>query len=343
MRKKPQILTDGWVNLHTDPYFEEFGELSELDKRYNTFVDYRALPTRTQYSIMYSDKGNLVIKERILAWKFLSNRFFVKAEPAMYNVTVFPDGKVIGSVQQAAMLLASLHKIQLEGIATKKEFLALLYDGPAGYHKEAEKFALKRKANRNGLKYSALPYITTDPEYFINLLDKEYIPEVKDLLDQAIVLNRVVKHTWSRRKMHDMHQRWTREIAAIECRNVPDDLIWDPFDVPTLPSWVRLINSEKDAVEEGRIMHHCLGTNYRRRIATKQYAAFHVTDSDGDFTVGITLGPICNLEQARKICNNSCSESQLEFANALVEIAQDMYDVYSRSEEINQSSQYIPF
>lgn len=87
-------------------------------------------------------------------------------------------------------------------------------------------------------------------------------------------------------------------------------------------------------------MHHCLGTNYRGLIARKNYIAFHVTDLEGDYTVGITLGKKCRLEQARKICNNSCSEEQLEVANALVEFAQDMYDAYAKSEDFNTVSDY---
>jgi hypothetical protein len=174
----------------------------------------------------------------------------------------------------------------------------------------------------------------------MELIHKPEYHELVDLLQQAIILKRVVKHTWSARKVHDMHMRWTIEIADIACRNVPDTPIWSPEYIPNLPEFVTLINSERDAVQEGSKMHHCLGTNYRGRIARKNYVAFHVSDPEGDYTVGINLGEKCELEQSRRVCNNSCSEEQLNVANALVEFAQDMYDAYVKSKDFNTVSDY---
>lgn len=341
MRVLQSILTKGWVTTYVDPTFEEFGEMSELDQRYYIFGDHKIAPSRHQYNVYYKDNGNLVIAERHLTWTFRGDKFFIKSGGSIVQATVFPSGKIIGNVTRAAEIVANLLGGHTKSRSvTRAELKALLTEGLPGYEREYEKAEIKREIHRWGLYASALPYITTDVDVIMELIHKPEYHELKDLLQQALILNRIVKHTWSARKVHDMHMRWTREIADLACRNVPDTLIWGPEYIPHLPKFITLINSEKDAVQEGSKMHHCLGTNYRGRIARKEYIAFHVTDSEGDYTVGITLGKKCKLEQARKVCNNSCSDAQLEIANTLVEFAQDMYDAYAKSKDFNAVSDY---
>lgn len=341
MKVLQSILTNGWVNAYTDPFFEDFGKMSELDQRYYVFGERRVAPSRCQYNIYYKDNGNLVIAERNLKWTFRGDKFFIKSSGSVVYATVFPSGKIIGNVIHAAEIVAVLlgGHVKISSV-TRNEFKALLTKGLSGYEKEYEKTEIRREINRCGLYASALPYITTDIDAIMKLIHKPEYHELKDLLQQAIVLKRIVKHTWSPRKVHDMHMRWTREIADIACRNVPDTPIWDQEYIPDLPGFVTLINSERDAVREGSKMHHCLGTNYRGRIAGKKYMAFHVADPQGEYTVGITLGNECRLEQARRICNNSCSDEQLEVANSLVKFAQDMYDTYVESKDFNTLSDY---
>jgi hypothetical protein len=341
MKVLQSILTKGWVNAFADPTFEEFGEMSELDQRYYVFGEHRTAPSRHQYNVYYKDNGNLVIAERHLTWTFRGDKFFIKSDGSIVQATIFPSGKIIGNVTRAAEIVANLLGGYVESRSvTRAELKALLVEGIPGYKREYEKAEIKREIHRWGLYASALPHITTNADVIMELISKPEYHELKDLLQQAIILKRVVKHTWSARKVHDMHMRWTREIADLACRNVPDTPIWDPEYIPNLPKFITLINSERDAVQEGTKMHHCLGTNYRGRIARKNYVAFHVSDPEGDYTVGITLSEKCELEQARKVCNNSCSEEQLEIANALVEFAQDMYNAHVKSKDFNTVSDY---
>lgn len=329
MKVLQSILTKGWITTYVDSTFEEFGEMSELDQRFYVFGDHRVAPSRHQYNVYYKDNGNLVIAERHLTWTFRGDKFFIKSEGSIVQATVFPSGKIIGNATRAAEIVASLLGVHIQSSSvTRAELKALLTEGLPGYKREYEKAEIKREIHRWGLYASALPHITTDVDAIMKLISKPEYHELKDLLQQALILKKVVKHTWSARKVHDMHMRWTREIADIACRNVPDTPIWEPEYIPVLPEFVTLINSEKDAAQEGSKMHHCLGTNYRGRIARKEYVAFHVTDSEGDYTVGIILGDECKLEQARRVCNNDCSDDQLKMANALVEVAQDMYNAY---------------
>ena len=350
MRVLQSILTKGWVNTFADPFFEEFGEMSELDQRYYVFGNHRTAPSRHQYNVYYKDNGNLVIAERYLTWTFRGDKFFIKSEGSIVQATVFPSGKIIGNATRAAEIVASLLGVHIQSSSvTRAELKALLTEGLPGYKREYEKAEIKREIHRWGLYASALPHITTDVDAIMDLISKPEYHELKDLLQQALILKKVVKHTWSARKVHDMHMRWTREVADIACKNVPDTPIWSPEYIPNLPEFVTLINSEKEAVHEGSKMHHCLGTNYRGRIAKKQYVAFHVDDPEGDYTVGIELGKECRLEQARRICNNSCSPAQLDIANALVEFAQDMYDAYIKAKDFKKvddndlQREFLPF
>jgi hypothetical protein len=341
MKVLTSILTKGWVTTYVDPIFEEFGEMSELDQRFYVFADHRVAPSRHQYNVYYKDNGNLVIAERHLVWTFRGDKFFIKSEGSVVQATVFPSGKIVGNATRAAEIVANLLGGHTKSRSvTRAELKALLTGGLSKYEKEYEKAEIKREIHRWGLYASALPYITTNVDAIMKLINEPEYHELKDLLQQAIILKRVVKHTWSARKVHDMHMRWTREIADIACRNVPDTPIWSLEYIPSLPEFVTLINSERDAVQEGSKMHHCLGTNYRGRIARKNYIAFHVSDPEGDYTVGINLGEKCELEQSRRVCNNSCSEEQLNVAKALVDFAQDMYDAYVKSKDFNTVSDY---
>ena len=329
MKVLTSILTKGWVTTYVDPFFEEFGKMSELDQRYHVFGDDKLAPSRHQYNVYYKDNGNLVIAERHLAWTFRGDKFFVKSSGSIVQATVFPSGKIIGNPTRAAEIVANLLGSHTKSrTVTRNELKALLTKGLSGYEKEYEKAEVKREIQRWGIYASALPYITTNVDAIMDLIHKPEYHELKDLLQQAIILKRVVNHKWSARKVHDVHMKWAREIMTLACRNCSEDLIWGIDEIPCLPSWVQLINSEHDAMMEGEIMHHCLGSNYMKRISRKSYMAFHVNDSvEGDFTVGISLGKECKLDQAHKKCNHRCSDGQLEIANALVDFAQSMYDI----------------
>lgn len=336
MKVLTSILTKGWITDWADSDFEAFGQLSDLDQRCYRFIDEKRLPVKTQRCVEITPSGNLVIKTRVVRWMFRGNKFFVQAGRPTVHATICASGKVMGDPATAASIITNMLGYDMLVGTTSKELIALVTGGYDAYLKEGEKSKLMRDAHKHGLKYSALRYVTTNVEYFIDLLNKTNDREIADLLNQAVTLNRVVKHTWSRRRLHDMHQKWTREIAALQTRDASDDLIWDP--IPELPSNVTLINSEKDACIEGIMMSHCLGTNYRGRIRYKSYIAFHVKDINGDYTVGISaINGECKFDQARRKCNNQCSESQLQFARSLVQVAQAMCN------KLEQNDSHLPF
>ena len=48
MKVLTSILTKGWITDWTDPDFEAFGQLSDLDQRCYRFIDEKRLPVKTQ-------------------------------------------------------------------------------------------------------------------------------------------------------------------------------------------------------------------------------------------------------------------------------------------------------
>lgn len=339
MKILTSILTELWVDTYIHPEYEMFENLSDMEKRCYRFVDHQSLPHKTCVKVYYK-KSNIVIATKEVQWVFMANKFFrqIKINPL---VTITPT-KIHGSscaVNQAGQIVANLlgHRGPLNIFVNKTLLRALITKGLIAIDDYKQQNARKIEASQMSLPYETLKLLSTDVDTIISRI-RGGNDELRDLVHQSIILNRPIKHTWSDRKVHDIHMKWTREIMKLSCRNCSEDLIWNIDEIPCLPSWVQLINSERDAMMEGETMHHCLGSNYMKRISRKSYMAFHVNDSiEGDFTVGISLGEECTFDQAHKKCNQQCSDGQLEIAKALVDFAQTMYDtsVKTKSVKVN--------
>lgn len=321
------IPTELWMDTHVHPEYEMFERLSDIEKRCYHFVDHQSLPYKTCVKVYYK-KSNIVIATKEVQWVFMANKFFRKVNINPL-VTITPT-KIHGSlcaVNQAGQLVANLLGHHGHVFVNKTLLRALITKGLVAIDEYMQQNVRKIEASNMSIPYETLKLLSTDVDTIIDRI-REGNNELRDLVQQSIILNRPIKHTWSDRKIHDIHMKWTREIMKLSCRNCSEDLIWSIHEIPCLPSWVQLINSEHDAMMEGETMHHCLGSNYMKRISRKLYMAFHVNDSiEGDFTVGINLSEECTFDQAHKKCNQQCSNEQLEIAKALVDFAQSMYDI----------------
>lgn len=144
--------------------------------------------------------------------------------------------------------------------------------------------------------------------------------ELKDLFDQVRILNRKIKMSWSNRKIHDMHMRWTEEIQIIKMRNCSESPIWDI--TPELPHNVELLNSEKRIAEEGAKMHHCIYTNYLYHLEGKNAIAFHVY-GDNPYTVMFTKSykDEWTFNQAYHAWNKPLTEEKMNEAMSLLTYA----------------------
>lgn len=319
---KEKLLTNGWVTCRKDRYFDEFATMSDNDKRIYFFVDQHNLPEHVQVNI-YKKGENIVIAESITQWTFASNRFFKQSRPMEVLVTITPK-RVFGtksSMSRAAHIVSMLGNLRwYEPITITRPLLRQIVNlGQIAIDKEIEKQKYQLLARKFRIQYTSAKQVTTDINAILESLEKDYNGELRDLIHQALTLNRVVKHTWSNRKIHDMHMRWTREITNLKYRNVTTDPVWKEIEFK-FPENIKLINSARECLDEGNKMHHCLYTNYWGRIRQRKYVAFHVSDPEGDYTVGISIDYKGNptIDQVRRSYNNPVSPQQQEFAQSLI-------------------------
>lgn len=271
---KAKIFTEGWMPLDAFPRFAEFSELSESEKRLKIFIDHELLPCKDSVKV-YRKGDNIVVGLDEACFAFACNRFYIRHK---YTTICTVTPKRVFCTDKVYSVLRRYFNLPFE-IHTKKSIRHLLTKGPEGLAKEEDKcvhYILK----------SDVKTYTTDYKKVVENLDLKVWDRdlLKDTIDQAKALDRKIKAEWSSRKLSDIHGRWTREIQDLKARNCSMEPVWLNF--PSLPEGVKLINSERECADEGSTMHHCIYTNYWHYIKDKKYVALHITDIDGDYTIG---------------------------------------------------------
>ena len=169
---------------------------------------------------------------------------------------------------------------------------------------------------RYGYSWDDIVTYTDNPKLFLEKIKQLESDELRDLLYQAKKLNRIVKTSWSPRRIHDEHIKWTEEIHKLKTRNCSTEPIWEKC--VKLPKGVTLLNSQKEIANEGSSMHHCIYTNYYSHLKHKRMIAFHVANKDGDFTCSFRLrNNQIEFDQAYKAWNQRLTNSEMEIALSL--------------------------
>ena len=313
------MITNGWVSLNDTRAFETFKEMSDEEKRIYHFIDDYSLPMSVQVRI-YEKGKNIVIAEQIASWKFANNKFFISRK--FDTLATITPTRVFCN-DRAGNVLCSLLGITHEFRITKPLIRAMVIRGKVAYDEYVKKNEVEIRAQRLGLGYNTLKTFTTDAQSIVERFENGYNLELRDLIHQAKCLNKIVKHTWSDRKIHDMHMKWTEEIQAIKCRNCSADPIWD-IDV-LMPDNITWLNTERQVADEGAKMHHCIYTNYWRMIARKEYVALHVSEANpkDDYTIGFRIESDYRgeasvlLDQCYKAYNKPVTEEQRSYAESL--------------------------
>ena len=311
------IFTDGWLVSSESEHFASFSELSDAEKRIQHLIDDICLPYRQMYRIYQKDK-NIVVAIKELQWKFAKNRFFIKTTFDTL-ATITPTRVYSTKVDSAARFICKhlgfephihINKILLRQIVKK---------GKSAYNDYLTKHEEEIKCFNNGFSYEDLKIFTDNPNLFMEKmfsLPGQECYELKDLLFQAKKLNRIVKTSWSPRRIHDEHMKWTEEIHQLKTRNCSTEPIWEKS--VKLPKGVILLNSEKEIANEGSSMHHCIYTNYCGHLKNKRMIAFHVINKNGDFTCSFCFkNNQIVFDQAYKAWNKRLTDSEMEFAQSL--------------------------
>jgi hypothetical protein len=144
---------------------------------------------------------------------------------------------------------------------------------------------------RPGMRLQSLSDVLSvakDPNHAIEyMVDKDYMShDMLDLIKQGQMLNRKIDFKWSKSRISEVHTEWTKEIMDIEQESVESI---DYQYVNELPSYgcLELITNSKDLYIEGRLMSHCVYTNYATNVLDKNYFVFKFTNRDVRGTIGV--------------------------------------------------------
>lgn len=301
-------ITKDWVILHSSDNFESFNELSDVEKRIHHLIDQKGLPHRTLIKIYYKE-NNLVVAYKKLNWVFMRNRFFIKSDYKTL-ATITPKRIFCNDITNTCNILLDFFKLKSEYLPCNRTMLRAILNG------KYEEYC-KENALIIGYSKDTIKLFVDDIEAFKARVG---YTELRDLFDQARILNRKIKMSWSDRKIHDIHMKWTEEIQTIKMRNCSEEPIWN--NIPKLPHNVELLNSEKRIAEEGTKMHHCIYTNYLYPLEYQNAIAFHV---HGDIPYTVMFTKIYRNEwtfsQAYHAWNKPLTEEKMHEAMSLLTYA----------------------
>lgn len=308
------IFTDGWLVSNESEHFASFSELSNAEKRIQHLIDDIHLPYRQMYRIYQKDK-NIVIAIKELQWKFAKNRFFIKTTFDTL-ATITPTRVYSTKVDSAAYFVCKHLGFEPHIHINRILLRQIIKKGKEAYDDYLIKHEEEIYCHRYGCKWDDIVTYSDNPKLFLERAKMPENDELRDLLYQAKKLNRIVKTSWSSRRIHDEHMKWTEEIHQLKTRNCSTEPIWEKS--VKLPKGVILLNSEKEIANEGSSMHHCIYANYCGHLKNKRMIAFHVINENGDFTCSFRLRDNqIEFDQAYKAWNKRLTNDEMEIAQSL--------------------------
>lgn len=303
-------ISNEWKNVSESNAFEVFSSLSEKDKRIYYLVDDEYLPLRIEVKI-YRKEKNIVVAVRELQWKFARNRFFIKSKCRIV-ATVTPKRIFSDNITLAGQYLAKYLGFNIHVPVNRTLFRQILNEGRPAFEEHLQQLIYREMFP--GPIEDVKVFVEGDLDTFVERLQENN--ELRDLYRQAVILDKRIKTTWSDRKIHDLHMKWTEEINKLKNRNCSTEMIWK--NTIKLPSNVELINSEMRIAEEGSAMHHCIFSNYGAILKNRLKIAFHVDDYTVMFDI---CQNECTINQAYKAWNESLSAEERKAAESLASIA----------------------
>jgi hypothetical protein len=303
-------IDDKWKNVSEDNVFEVFSNLSEKDKRIYHLVDDKYLPLRTEVKV-YRKEKNIIVAVRDLEWKFAKNRFFVKSKCRIV-ATVTPKRIFSDNITQAGHYLARYLGFHIHIPVNRTLFRKILNEGQSAFEEHQQQLIYREMFP--GPIEDVKIFVEGGLDAFAERVHENH--ELRDLYHQAVILDKRIKTTWSDRKIHDLHMKWTEKINKLKNRNCSTKMIW--MNTTKLPSNVELLNSEMRIAEEGSTMHHCIFSNYGTILKNRLKIAFHVDDYTVMFDI---YQNECIINQAYKAWNKPLSAEERKAAESLASIA----------------------
>lgn len=156
-------------------------------------------------------------------------------------------------------------------------------------------------------------------------ITEEYNLNKQDMIDletQALILEKKINYNWSNKRMQSMHTEWTKLIMDEEMKEMQDVTIEDIYTLDEFtPKEYTLLKTNKEVFLEGKMMNHCIYTNYWRRIYVKEYLVYHINKNGEEATLGININVNnITLDQIRSKHNSSVSAGIKEEAENFVKL-----------------------
>lgn len=115
-----------------------------------------------------------------------------------------------------------------------------------------------------------------------------YNSSLFDMIDQAIILESKIDFNWSTKRIEEEHNNFTAQLMDLESDELSDEpLKWLEKLNLNLPESCRLLKSQKEVYQEGKMMHHCVYTNYWNSIVSQSFIAINVNYQGSNYTFGI--------------------------------------------------------
>jgi hypothetical protein len=174
-------------------------------------------------------------------------------------------------------------------------------------------------------------YATNPNEVFVMIRNDRHgemfdsYGEFSDLVNQAAMLNRKYNPRWSKKRRHEVHLDWTKELMEIELQTLPR-VEYNYKGVFPSVEGINLIDNNIDLFAEGKVMSHCVYTNYAKQVEDKTYFVLRFDYEGQRATVGINkyfygnnTTPKFVINQMYGFRNSAVAGMAREYANLFME------------------------
>ncbi len=147
---------------------------------------------------------------------------------------------------------------------------------------------------------------------------QEYL--VWDMVQQALTLDKKIDFKWSEKRLTEEHNEWTKIIMDIEGEYMEDVVIDSilPYDKFNYPGF-KLLKTQKEVYFEGKLMRHCVYTNYWNPIKYGNYLAYAVEHNGERATLGLNINnDEITYNQCYSVGNSSVSGSLRTVVDSMI-------------------------
>lgn len=268
----------------------------------------KVFPRTAYYSYILYRNGRVTVKKDGQYNRLVE--FFI-AQRKLEALTIHNDGSINADRQDDLLLLQALKNLHvlrdiLRGSITNRKALIKAYmkdSWDVADFTYADIEGAFRIIADNGLSLADLRDYTTSlggtlhmlAQYQNARLEQGYLFEghnelqlFKDLLGDAVILDKRINPKWSKARMVQEHQSNIKRILEKELDAQDDTSIYDKAVCAEHEGYrFTAIDSPRAALAESKTMENCFFYNYWKNCVQRRYVGFHITSPEGEY---LTLG-----------------------------------------------------